>query len=51
MLLILQNLFRGLNLRLILMLEKKIPDSTSLATKSSVNRLITDQEDYTDRVK
>ena len=31
--------------------EKKIPDITSLATKSSVTRLITEQEDYTDRVK
>ena len=31
--------------------EKKIPDITSLATKSSVTRLITEQEDYTDKVK
>ena len=31
--------------------EKKIPDITSLATKSSVTHLITEQEDYTDEVK
>ena len=30
--------------------EKKISDITSLATKSSVTRLITEQEDYTDKV-
>ena len=31
--------------------EKKIPDIRGLATKSSVIRLITEQEDYTDKVK
>ena len=31
--------------------EKKIPDIRGLATKSSVTRLITEQEDYTDKVK
>ena len=31
--------------------EKKIPDISGLATKSSVTCLITEQEDYTDRVK
>ena len=31
--------------------EKKIPDISGLATKSSVTRLITEQEDYTDKVK
>ena len=30
--------------------EKKIPDISGLATKSSVTRLITEQEDYTDKV-
>ena len=30
---------------------KKIPDIRGLATKSSVTRLITEQEDYTDKVK
>ena len=32
-------------------IEKKIPDIRGLATKSSVTRLITEQEDYTDTVK
>ena len=31
--------------------EKKIPDISGLATKSSVTRLITEQEDYTEKVK
>ena len=31
--------------------EKKIPDISGLATKSSVTRLITEQEYYTDKVK
>ena len=31
--------------------EKKRPDIMSLATKSSVTCLITEQEDYTDKVK
>ena len=31
--------------------EKKIPDISGLATKSSVTRLITEQEGYTDKVK
>ena len=31
--------------------EKKISDISGLATKSSVTRLITEQEDYTDKVK
>ena len=31
--------------------EKKIPDISGLAKKSSVTRLITEQEDYTDKVK
>ena len=31
--------------------EKKIPDISGLATKSSVTRLITEQEDYTDKGK
>ena len=31
--------------------EKKIHNISELATKSSVNRLITEQEDYTDKVK
>ena len=31
--------------------EKKIPDISGLATKSSVTRLIIEQEDYTDKVK
>ena len=31
--------------------EKRIPDISGLATKSSVTRLITEQEDYTDKVK
>ena len=31
-------------------IEKKIPDISGLATKSSVTRLITEQEDYTDKV-
>ena len=31
--------------------KKKIPDISGLATKSSVARLITEQEDYTDKVK
>ena len=31
--------------------EKKILDISGLATKSSVTRLITEQEDYTDKVK
>ena len=31
--------------------EKKIPDISVLATKSSVTRSITEQEDYTDKVK
>ena len=31
--------------------EKKIPDISGSATKSSVTRLITEQEDYTDKVK
>ena len=31
--------------------EKKIPDISRLATKSSVTCLITEQEDYTDKVK
>ena len=31
--------------------EKKIPDISGLATKSSVTRLITEQEDCTDKVK
>ena len=31
--------------------EKKITDISGLATKSSVTRLITEQEDYTDKVK
>ena len=31
--------------------EKKIPDITDLATKSSVTHLIIEQEDYTDKVK
>ena len=31
--------------------EKKIPDIRGLATKSSVTRLIIEQEDYTDKVK
>ena len=31
--------------------EKKIPDISGLVTKSSVTRLITEQEDYTDKVK
>ena len=30
--------------------EKKIPDISRLATKSSVTRLIAEQEDYTDKV-
>ena len=30
--------------------ENKIPDISGLATKSSVTRLITEQEDYTDKV-
>ena len=30
--------------------EKKIPDISGLATKSSATRLITEQEDYTDKV-
>ena len=32
-------------------IEKKIPDITGLATKSSITRLITEQEEYTDKVK
>ena len=32
-------------------LKKKIPDISGLVTKSSVTRLITEQEDYTDKVK
>ena len=32
-------------------IEKKIPDISGLATKSSVTRLITEQEAYTDKVK
>ena len=32
-------------------IEKKIPDISRLATKSSVTRLITEQEDYNDKVK
>ena len=32
-------------------LKKKNPDISRLATKSSVTSLITEQEDYTDRVK
>ena len=32
-------------------IENKIPDISGLATKSSVTRLITEQEDYTDKVK
>ena len=32
-------------------IEKKIPDISRLATKSSVTRLITEQEDYTGKVK
>ena len=32
-------------------IENKIPDISGLATKSSVTCLITEQEDYTDRVK
>ena len=32
-------------------IEKKISDISGLATKSSVTRLITEQEDYTDKVK
>ena len=59
MLLILLVLLQGLNLRLILnalddkidKVEQKIPDISGLATKSSVTRLITEQEDYTDKVK
>ena len=31
--------------------EKKVADISGLATKSSVTRLITEQEDYTDKVK
>ena len=31
--------------------EKKIPDISGLAPKSSVTRLVTEQEDYTDKVK
>ena len=31
--------------------EKKIPDISGLATKSSVTRLIIEQKDYTDEVK
>ena len=31
--------------------EKKIPDISGLATKSSVTGLINEQEDYTDKVK
>ena len=31
--------------------EKKIPDITNLASKSSVTHLIIEQEDYTDKVK
>ena len=31
--------------------EEKLPDISGLATKSSVTRLITEQEDYTDKVK
>ena len=31
--------------------EKKIPDISGLATKSSVTRLVTEKEDYTDKVK
>ena len=31
--------------------EKKIPDISGLATKSSVTCLITEQKDYTDKVK
>ena len=31
--------------------EKKIPDISGLATKSSVNHLITEQKDYTDKNK
>ena len=31
--------------------EKKIPDISGLATKSSVIHLIIEQEDYTDKVK
>ena len=30
-------------------IEKKIPDISGLATKSSITRLITEQEDYTDK--
>ena len=32
-------------------IEKKIPDISGLVTKSSVTRLITEQEEYTDKVK
>ena len=32
-------------------IENKIPDISGLATKSSTTRLITEQEDYTDKVK
>ena len=32
-------------------IEKKIPDISGLTTKSSVTRLITEQEDHTDKVK
>ena len=32
-------------------IEKEIPDISGLATKSSVTRLITEQEDYTNKVK
>ena len=32
-------------------IEKKIPDISGLETKSSATRLITEQEDYTDKVK
>ena len=32
-------------------IEKKIPDISGLATKSSVTRLITEQEDYNDKVQ
>ena len=31
-------------------IEKKIPDISRLAIKPNVNRLITEQEDYTDKV-
>ena len=31
--------------------EKKIPDISGLATKSSVTRLLTEQEDYNDKIK